>query len=589
MARFDAGASVDLRPWIFASPSEVWPRSFAAGWPPKTWGQQTSRYRDVDPWWLLESQFWSQLDGEDCWWLGGAKLLRVECGLSIGHSDTFRHSFCDTFIFCGVYTELPFLRPILRLVVRSPFFPFQQLLNHQVGSGGGYPETFQDLHLALGWLEGLEASQLGVSDLPRALVGHSAGGHLASWLGMQQALKQPMFPEAGEALGWKKHTYFYIFFTFLILISLLASNCHVGFGWLLAHPIAYPWAYHSQNATFSCWWLEVLATVRVTSQIRHSKSSKTPISLQISFFGAICPGETSFVGHLSSRCHGFGLSLWAEPGSRCCTRFLGLFGAWTVACRDRSKKILLLNYKNQGKTTREKSWRPPINLGGCWILGMWCISRFWLSYCFGSDMLGQDWVVGALLEIQGQEYPEHQLFCCFHVQGLKTNCCPVLKHVQQMGRHDQLVEIDMQLCVPDMLHWKCNCNMTVWFTLAKALVTTWNMVHWGYFEFDPCFCICLQLCIWLHLFYYVGSYVFLYIFCFWPSFTILFWKMFCQVPSTSSQLLAASKGAFLDLLLGPPRDAAERFAQADPMQLLKNLKDPGLTLGFFEVFEAKAG
>lgn len=54
-------------------------------------------------------------------------------------------------------------------------------------------------------------------------------------------------------------------------------------------------------------------------------------------------------------------------------------------------------------------------------------------------------------------------------------------------------------------------------------------------------------------------------------FTWLVVVKFHQVPSTSSQLLAASRGAFLDLLGGCAPDAAQRFAKTDPKQLLKSL------------------
>eukprot|EP00435_Cladocopium_sp_Y103_P040113 s399_g10.t2 len=69
-----------------------------------------------------------------------------------------------------------------------------------VGSGGGFPETLQDLHLALQWLSTPQASQLlKTAELPLALLGHSAGGHLATWLGLQQGLEKPMFPKEARA------------------------------------------------------------------------------------------------------------------------------------------------------------------------------------------------------------------------------------------------------------------------------------------------------------------------------------------------------------------------------------------------------
>ena len=63
-----------------------------------------------------------------------------------------------------------------------------------MGSGGGFPETFRDLHLAMQWLRTPQATELLGARLPLALVGHSAGGHLATWLGLQQGLEKPMFP-----------------------------------------------------------------------------------------------------------------------------------------------------------------------------------------------------------------------------------------------------------------------------------------------------------------------------------------------------------------------------------------------------------
>lgn len=66
---------------------------------------------------------------------------------------------------------------------------------HQVGSGGGFPTTLEDLDAALQWLGGHEAAQLLPLDLPVALLGHSAGGHLATWLAMQTAVMDPMFPQ----------------------------------------------------------------------------------------------------------------------------------------------------------------------------------------------------------------------------------------------------------------------------------------------------------------------------------------------------------------------------------------------------------
>lgn len=66
-----------------------------------------------------------------------------------------------------------------------------------VGSGGGYPVTLRDVALAVQWLASEEAAERGVgqgadgSGPPIALVGHSAGGHLAGWLGLQPSMASP--------------------------------------------------------------------------------------------------------------------------------------------------------------------------------------------------------------------------------------------------------------------------------------------------------------------------------------------------------------------------------------------------------------
>lgn len=62
-----------------------------------------------------------------------------------------------------------------------------------VGTQGGYPETLDDVSLALDWLASDAAVSRGVScgpaagesGLPVAVIGHSAGGHLAHWLGLR--------------------------------------------------------------------------------------------------------------------------------------------------------------------------------------------------------------------------------------------------------------------------------------------------------------------------------------------------------------------------------------------------------------------
>src|SRR5690606_19533627 len=47
----------------------------------------------------------------------------------------------------------------------------------RVGGGGGFPETFDDVHSALG---------LAPAGGPLATLGHSAGGHLATWAAARQ-------------------------------------------------------------------------------------------------------------------------------------------------------------------------------------------------------------------------------------------------------------------------------------------------------------------------------------------------------------------------------------------------------------------
>ncbi len=87
--------------------------------------------------------------------------------------------------------------------VVANFWPISKFLGScQVGSGGGYPETFEDLHAALSWLGSPEAATLLPAALPVAVVGHSAGGHLATWLGLQEAAKEAMFPEVGVGKVW---------------------------------------------------------------------------------------------------------------------------------------------------------------------------------------------------------------------------------------------------------------------------------------------------------------------------------------------------------------------------------------------------
>lgn len=92
-----------------------------------------------------------------------------------------------------------------------------------LGTLGGYPETLNDVALALDWLasdaarsSGVEVartapaagSESEVSDngsaptLPLAIVGHSAGGHLATWLGLRALVPNDVVPgPAGPVSG----------------------------------------------------------------------------------------------------------------------------------------------------------------------------------------------------------------------------------------------------------------------------------------------------------------------------------------------------------------------------------------------------
>jgi acetyl esterase/lipase len=63
----------------------------------------------------------------------------------------------------------------------------------RVGSGGGWPETFEDVAAGVDALAGLDAPL----DLERvSAVGHSAGGHLAFW-----AASRPTLPESSPGAG----------------------------------------------------------------------------------------------------------------------------------------------------------------------------------------------------------------------------------------------------------------------------------------------------------------------------------------------------------------------------------------------------
>ena len=50
----------------------------------------------------------------------------------------------------------------------------------RVGNGGGFPETLDDIHAAIGAIAGRTGSD---PDGPVITLGHSAGGHLAAWAG----------------------------------------------------------------------------------------------------------------------------------------------------------------------------------------------------------------------------------------------------------------------------------------------------------------------------------------------------------------------------------------------------------------------
>ena len=63
----------------------------------------------------------------------------------------------------------------------------------RVGSGGGWPETFEDVADGVDALAGLDAPL----DLERvSAIGHSAGGHLAFW-----AASRPTLPESSPGAG----------------------------------------------------------------------------------------------------------------------------------------------------------------------------------------------------------------------------------------------------------------------------------------------------------------------------------------------------------------------------------------------------
>lgn len=53
----------------------------------------------------------------------------------------------------------------------------------RVGNGGGTPETFDDVRAALDHLGSLDLGEIDPAQATVALIGHSAGGHLAAWAG----------------------------------------------------------------------------------------------------------------------------------------------------------------------------------------------------------------------------------------------------------------------------------------------------------------------------------------------------------------------------------------------------------------------
>ncbi|OLL73155.1 putative lipase/esterase [Pseudonocardia sp. Ae168_Ps1] len=82
-------------------------------------------------------------------------------------------------------TDLSLMRPIASALVAAGFVTWN-IEYRRVGSGGGWPSTFDDVALATDRLAEVGSTRI---DLRRVFVlGHSAGGHLAAWLAMRARL-----------------------------------------------------------------------------------------------------------------------------------------------------------------------------------------------------------------------------------------------------------------------------------------------------------------------------------------------------------------------------------------------------------------
>jgi len=67
-------------------------------------------------------------------------------------------------------------------------------------SGGGYPQTLEDVAAAVDHLAQLPARGSGALDLARVVaIGHSAGGHLAAWLATREDARVPVTGVVSQA------------------------------------------------------------------------------------------------------------------------------------------------------------------------------------------------------------------------------------------------------------------------------------------------------------------------------------------------------------------------------------------------------